>query len=57
MNHQFREEILRFRGVSMILIFEKKKEGEKFSSTLNRHIEITASLDSISIFDVQLFLC
>ena len=39
MNHQFREQILEIlpsRGVSAILIFEKK-EGEKFSSALDLH--------------------
>ena len=41
MNHQFREEILeilRFRGVSAILIFERKRTREiQLSSALDRH--------------------
>ena len=47
MNHQFREEIpeiLRFRGVSPILIFERKKVARNSVQHLTV-IEITSSLD------------
>ena len=57
MNQQFREEIpsnFRFRGVSAILIFERKKNARNSVQHLTV-IEIISSLDSISIFDVQLF--
>ena len=52
MNHEFREEILeilRFRGVFAILIFEKKKKARNSV----QHLTVL-----ISIFDIlELFCC